>query len=477
MKKLVFLIVNLLCVFMVFSQEDVLEGEILASWDTTDIMIPPAAGNLRYNDIWGITLAGNEYAVLGSSQGTHFIDVTDPSKDLNQLDYVAGANQYFAIHRDYHDYQCYLYAVCDEGPSTLQIMDISTLPDSVSVVYDTNELFTTVHNIFIDSMNARLYAFSVNGMPNVGRAGVAIYSLENPTNPTLLGHYSDFGGIQTVGVHDGYIRDNIAYLNCGRKGFAIVDYTDPENPIALGTLTEYEDQGYNHSGWLSDDGSHYYLGDETPGTRVKSIDVSDPTDIKVDTLFDAGSENPKSITHNQIVACDYLYISYYGDGLQVYDISEPASPKRIMFSNSFVQSEGIWGVFPFFPSNNIIVSDMETGLYVIKGFDDDCNSKKPTDCSVILSANDFNNSISQFSVYPNPIQSSVEIKVSIDNSLQKNATLSIVDVHGNIVFSEEKILNKENIWNQNLDFLANGFYILKINGQNLSISEKIILIH
>ncbi len=477
MKKLVLLFVNLLCVFMVFGQEDVFEGEILAHWDTTDIVIPPAAGDLRYNDIWGITLKGKEYAVLGSSQGTHFIDVTNPSKELKHLDYVAGANQFYAIHRDYHDYQCYLYAVCDEGASTLQIMDISTLPDSVSVVYDSDELFTTVHNIFIDSLNARLYAFSVNGMPDVGRAGVAIYSLDDPTKPTLLGHYSDFGGIETVGVHDGYIRDNIAYLNCGRKGFAIIDYTDPENPIALGTLTEYEDQGYNHSGWLSDDGNHYYLGDETPGTRVKSINVSDPSDIMVDTLFDAGSDNPKSITHNQIVTCDYLYISYYGDGLQVYDISEPAAPKRVMFSNSFVQSEGIWGVFPFFPSNNIIVSDMETGLYVIKGFDDGCSSKQPTACGIISSSEALNLDVAEFKTFPNPVNSQLQINLSISKVVEKDVKISLVDLNGKVVFENIEDLNFENNWNLNLIDFTQGFYILKIKNQSLNLVKKIAVIH
>ena len=47
----------------------------------------------------------------------------------------------FLYHRDYHDYQAYLYAVSDEGASSLQIIDMSTLPDSVSLVYDSSDLF------------------------------------------------------------------------------------------------------------------------------------------------------------------------------------------------------------------------------------------------------------------------------------------------------------------------------------------------
>ncbi len=476
-KIITILLVSLWLTNVASAQDEVIEGKILAHWDTTQTVIPPSVSDLRYNDIWGIIRDGKEYAVLGSSQGTHFIDITDTSKPLEQLFFIPGAVQHFAIHRDYHDYQCYVYAVCDEGPSTLQIMDISLLPDTVTVVYDSSALFNTAHNIFIDSLNARMYAFSVNGMPDIERAGVAIYSLEDPINPVLLASYSDFGGIETSSVHDGYIRDNIAYLNLGPRGFAIMDYSDPENPIPLGTLTDYPDKGYNHSGWLSDDGSHYYLGDETNGKKVKSLNVSDPADITVDTLFDANSDDPNSITHNQVVACNYLYISYYGDGLQVYDISEPAYPKRVLFSNSYVQSEGIWGVFPFFPSNKIIVSDIETGLYVIEGINDGCKAKQPTACDVVLASNDLNFDVSNFEIHPNPTDSDLSINLSLLKTKEKNAIISIVDLNGKIVFKQQKALHFENNWHINTNDLAQGFYILKIKNAQLSLSQKIVVVH
>ena len=51
-------------------------------------------------------------------------------------------------------------AVCDEGPSSLQIMDLSFLPDSVSVIYDDDSLITRSHNIFIDTAYSKLYSCS-----------------------------------------------------------------------------------------------------------------------------------------------------------------------------------------------------------------------------------------------------------------------------------------------------------------------------
>ena len=88
-----------------------------------------------------------------------------------------------AIHRDYHDYQNYLYAVCDEGPSSLQIMDLSFLPDSVSVIYDDDSLITRSHNIFIDTAYAKLY--SCSNKNSGGSNALKVLDISTPTNPTF----------------------------------------------------------------------------------------------------------------------------------------------------------------------------------------------------------------------------------------------------------------------------------------------------
>ena len=153
--------------------------------------------------------------------------------------------------------------MCDEGnTSTLQIIDISNLPNSVSIVYDSNILFTKSHNIFIDTATAKLYVCAVKHTnPNNFSSAMEVYSLSNPLNPTLLYTYMDVGH-----VHDAYVRNDTAYLNCGGDGFRIVDfhYLDLPGGIApteLASLTSYPDAGYNHSGWLNDDGTVYVMLD------------------------------------------------------------------------------------------------------------------------------------------------------------------------------------------------------------------------
>jgi hypothetical protein len=56
----------------------------------------------------------------------------------------------------------------------------------------------------------------------------------------------------------------------------------------------------------------------------------------------------------------------------VLDISTPATPQELGFFDTFpapsantANFNGAWGVYPFLPSGNIIVSDIEFGLFVI----------------------------------------------------------------------------------------------------------------
>jgi hypothetical protein len=227
---------------------------LLFQW-SEDSLVGSSVFDNVYNEVWGVVVDDREYAIIGSTAGTHFFDVTDPST-ASEVAFVSGrvvGDE--IIHRDFHDYQNFLYAVSDEGASSLQIMDISTLPDSVSVVYDSSELFERSHNIFIDTAKARLY--TTNG---------DIYTLENPIDPKFLYNTS------LLSSHDVYVENDTAYINSGTQGFLIVDFsqTSLENQSheIIGTLATYPDQGYNHSGWITPDGNYYAMADETWGMRM-----------------------------------------------------------------------------------------------------------------------------------------------------------------------------------------------------------------
>lgn len=348
----------------ILKAQESLNTELLYHWADEEL---PASffHNNTYNEIWGYAADGREYAIIGSTMGTHIFDITDPANAQEDF-FIEGAVQGgIIVHRDYHDYAGYLYVVCDEGASTLQIIDLNNLPNSVEVVYDSSELFSRSHNIFIDAEHAIMYVCGGSNQLN-------LYSLEDPVNPTLLINCQmDIPGYsQQVGyVHDIYVEDNIAFCNAQNK-LMVIDFSDLENPQFLGDLFGYEEAGYNHSGWLRPDGTIYAMADETHGTRLKLIDVTDYSDMEIVSLFGTESD-PLAIAHNLIFEGNILHVSYYQDGYQVWDTTNPLEPERIAYYDTSSEPyannyRGAWGIYPFLPSGVVLVSDMQEGLFVLQ---------------------------------------------------------------------------------------------------------------
>ncbi|MDP7567570.1 MAG: choice-of-anchor B family protein [Flavobacteriales bacterium] len=422
-------------------------GTLLYNWQDTNL-VGSLAYNNTYNECWGLEVNGSEIAIIGSTDGTHFFDVTDPA-NATQVAYVAGAYQGGGvIHRDYHDFQGYLYVVCDEGSSsTLQIIDISTLPDSVTTVYDSNALFTKSHNIYIDTATAKLYACASN-------TAMDVYDLHTPTAPELIYSYNGVGH-----VHDAFVRNDSAYLNCGNDGFRIFDFSTVnqmgDQPTLLGTLTSYPDAGYNHSGWLSDDGTVYAMQDENHGYDVKLLDVSDFNNISVLSTFSSGVD-PQSMAHNGIIKGDNLYIPYYHDGLRVFDISDPTNPVQTWEYDTYAPSshasyKGAWGVYPYLPSGNIIVSDMQTGLYII-----DMTSGTTHIIETSISNN----------IYPNPAKSQFIIENNSADNLKLFNSLG-AEVMSKKLYNNQTTINRGN--------LANGLYFYSLNKEGKQIESGKVL--
>ena len=114
-KNIKIILLLMISSFNIYSQQNVNK---LFQWkDTT--LVGSWAYNNTYNECWGIEVNGREIAIIGSTAGTHFFDITEPANSI-EIAFIEGAyTGDGAIHRDYHDFQGYLYIVCDEGQSTL----------------------------------------------------------------------------------------------------------------------------------------------------------------------------------------------------------------------------------------------------------------------------------------------------------------------------------------------------------------------
>ena len=321
---------------------------LLFNWSDSTLPINSLGGS--YTDVYGVAINGGEYAVIGSTMGAHIIDVTNPSQSYEAA-FVPGAFQGSLVtHRDYFHMDNYLYAVCDQGSSTLQIIDLSNLPNSVTIIYDTDSLISTTHNIFIDTLNKKLYTTS-------GK----VFDISDPINPSFLFHMGFF-------YHDLYVENDTGYFNCFSNGLQIYEMTT-NSPQYLGSLTSYPDQGTNHSGWKKD--SIYLMADENGGLSLKVIDVSDLNNLQVIALFNSGVLPSPAVPHNLIIQDNFVYVSYYCDGLQVFDISNPNNPIKAGYYDTYPSIycsgfKGNWGVDPLLPSGIILVSDVQSGLFVLE---------------------------------------------------------------------------------------------------------------
>ena len=378
--------------------------------------------NNTYNAVWGYARDEREYAIIGSTLGTHIIDVT-PDDITGGIAFIPGNDEGGDIvHREYKTYRNRLYAVTDEGAGTLQIIDLRHLPDSAPVIYDDNDLFARAHTLWIDTANARLYT-------HYGSSDFAIWSLADPDAPTLMlkpQNSVPWWNPLVDGVHDAYTIDNITYTN-DVDGMHIIDFNDVENPELLGSLnsTDYPQPGYNHSGWLHDNGWLYVMADETHGTDLKLFDVGDPTDIAfIDTIgTDLG---PGSIPHNPCFQGDLLHVAYYEDGYWLWSVADPANAQLLGFYDMHPEPysysyKGAWGVYPYLPSGNILISEMQHGLFVL-------------DIAQALSVAPTAVQERGPRIWPNP--ASGEVNIAMPTTAGPAALLRVVDATGRTVFGE-----------------------------------------
>ncbi|MCH2144849.1 MAG: choice-of-anchor B family protein [Phycisphaerales bacterium] len=334
-----------------------------------NITMPEIDSGQDGNDCWGYTSpSGREYAIMGTTGGTSFIEVTNPGNP-QIIQYIDGPN---SLWRDVKTYGSYAYIVT-EGGGGIQVVAMNNIDNgSVSLV---NTITTgggaATHNVAIDPVRGLL------ARCGGGSSGLRIYDLfVNPTNPPFVGEWSD------EYVHDAQIHTmstgpyagrTIAFccggLNGGstNTGLDIVDISSPSNPVRLGGM-QYPGGAYCHQGWLSDDEQYFYINDElysgTSSTFI--VRVSDLTNPVYVTRW---TNNNAAICHNLYVQGDLIYCANYRSGLRILDRSNPQALTEVGFYDTYPANDGqsfngLWSCYPYFPSGTVIGSDIESGLFV-----------------------------------------------------------------------------------------------------------------
>jgi choice-of-anchor B domain-containing protein len=351
-------------------------GIQLKSWLPLNTL---SAGATSGNSCWGyISPAGREYAIIGTSDGTAFVEITNPAAATLKA-FATGPT---SLWRDMRVYQNYCYSA-SEGGSGIQVFDISQLDTTGAVtLVNTITVPTTTtaatHTLAIDTVSGYLYR------AGGGANGLRIYDVKtNPANPTYVGAWSPIyvHECQVVTYTTGpYAGKQIAFC-CGgtnsgntNSGLYVVDVTNKAAPVQL-SYTTYPGARFCHQGWIDENAQFIYINDELDEgdtvnvTTTIVMNVQNLSNVQFVGKFNNG--NP-AIGHNMFVRGTKLYEANYRAGVRIFDLAVSATnPPEVAYFDTYpaddgAQFNGLWNVWPFYPSGTVIGSDLERGLFVWK---------------------------------------------------------------------------------------------------------------
>ena len=336
-------------------------------------------GGTSGNDIWGWvdTTTGNEYALVGMTDGTAFVDVTDAENPvfLGRLPTATSASSW----RDIKVYQDHAYIVAEgAGAHGMQVFDLTRLrgvvaPQVFAADASYND-FANAHNLAINEDTGFAYAVGTNTC----NEGLHMVDIRTPINPMFTGCHAAFD------THDAqcvsYVGPDVNYAGreiCASSAENVVEIVDVSNkasPLTV-SISTYPQLGFVHQAWLTEDHQFLLVGDEFDEgnfgvpTRTHVFDVSD-LDAPVYVFAYEGPTT--AIDHNLYVLGNRVFEANYMSGLRVIEFGDLANQEmtEVAFFDTYPQSDatqfdGAWSVYPYLPSGNVIVNDITNGLFVL----------------------------------------------------------------------------------------------------------------
>ena len=348
-----------------------------------ELSITPAIGSLSGNDSWGWTdpSDGKEYALVGLSSHTAFVDMSDPDNLI--LIGVLPTSTQNSLWRDIKVYQNHAFIVSEASGHGMQVFDLTRLRniENPPVEFDSDIHFTEfgrAHNIVINENSGYAYPVGVSGGSYNG--GPIFINIQNPTDPVLEGGFGDEGYTHDAQVvnYNGPDADHTGkeiFIGCNEDKIVIVDVSDKINPAVI-SIVDYPSNEYTHQGWLTEDFRFFIVGDELDeqniGMNTRTI-IFDFTDLDNPVLSFEYFSNNMSIDHNGYAVGDSFFLASYRAGMRELNILNIDNQNftEVGFFDTYPGNDnaafnGVWNVYPFFESGNIVLSDIEKGLFVVK---------------------------------------------------------------------------------------------------------------
>ncbi len=378
------------------------------------------------NDIWGFydLNDGKEYAIIGLRNGVGVVDVTQP-ENPRMVGSIASQSTTWRDIKVFQQYNVesmrwdsYAYVTADSASVGTMVVDLRQLPNSIATLTtDTSDI--SAHNVYLSNVDYSLGVALNDVQPLLHIAGsnreggaFNTFSLEDPQRLTsVYRNKSSLGSNYSHDVSSMIVRDERKDEQCVNQGplceilfdfnednFQIWDKTDNSSPARLSS-TSYDNVSYVHSGWYTEDNQTVIVHDELDesnyglNTTVRFFELSD---LRSPTLTSTWYGPTGAIDHNGFVRGNRYYMSNYTRGMTVLDISDVTNPVEAGFFDTFPMTDntsfdGAWGVYPYLPSGVILVSDISSGLYVLRD-----NTVSPAQGSVSFTAQTYSANEGEF---------------------------------------------------------------------------------
>ena len=305
--------------------------EIVSSYD-----LPEKAYGVQVSGSYAyVTYVIPECCGYFGGAGLLVIDISDPTAPVTVGSYDTPGNAFDV-------YVSGNYAYVAAGQAGLQIIDISD-PASPTFAGSVATFGSTYQNIYVtgsaDDITGSVYSVYVaDGYAYlVGEPGFLVVDVRDPTSPALVASYDTRGVIRYsyseraytyLSEFNVYVADDYAYVS-DMEGLLLFDISNPANPAFTGTaqtsgkaLSLHVSGDYAYVNSLSQDEFHAFLD-------LSAINVSDPsTPVLIasttsDSFHFEGAFN--NMFYGMYVSGNYAYLPSGQPGLQVFDISDPAS--------------------------------------------------------------------------------------------------------------------------------------------------------
>lgn len=335
-----------------------LPGALVAQYPSKNVQFLGRFAQSSCNDVWGYRnpTNGKEYALLGTTSGTHILDVSTPATPVQRafISVTASPGWRNCTTRDMKVYRGYAYVVTDCGGG-MQIIDIRN-PDSPRLVKTWGgQFWSGAHNIAMDEQAGVLYPCGSIGV-------IAVDVKTDPENPRFLGRTRSFGYVHDLSIQDGFAH----FCSIFARTYNIIDIRNLPTFRRVGSAT---DAGsiFCHASWPTRDNLFCVTTNERGNGPTGIYDIKDKTQPRLVATWHTGGSS--TVPHNVIVRDRVVHLSYYIAGGRFLDLSNPSQPLEVGFIDTSTRTSGFngaWGIYIQPQSGISYISDRQAGLIIVK---------------------------------------------------------------------------------------------------------------